>query len=86
MKLKSIALALSFAGVLPVVANEDVTVQVGTTTVEVEVSSHEVDVTTTTNNNETIVVSISTPEQEKISTEAATTDETATVSTEEVAN
>jgi|GEM_PF-4432530 len=85
MKIKSIALALSFVAVSSVIANEDIIVNVGATTVEVEVSAHEVDVTTTTNENE-VVVSVSTPEQkEKAIVETTTPEvivEEATVSTE----
>ena len=87
MKIKSIALALSFVAVSSVVANEDVIVHVGTTTVEVEVSAHEVDVTTITKNNEEVMVSVSMPEQEMTTAEVtvtpAATEEVAAVSTEE---
>lgn len=86
MKLKSITLALSFIAVSSVVANEDVVVNVGTTTVEV--SAHEVDITTTTG-NEQVVISVSTPEQRDTTAEVTVTPEVtaeAAISTEEAAN
>ena len=82
MKLKSIALALSFIAVSSVTANEEVTV----TETTVKVSENEVAVTTTND----AVVSVSTPEQEttpkKVEVAPEVISEVAPVNSEEITN